>query len=87
MVSLLSSNLRSIDIAVINNSDIRIIKDQVNEDEVVMFKGSMQVHQVTIQTCNQNILQMKTMSCFDCPRTEEGCKHWNLGKVQYTPIK
>lgn len=30
MVSLLSSNLRSIDIAVINDSDIRIIKDQVN---------------------------------------------------------
>lgn len=78
----------------ITDEDVAEIRQQVNGNVIVVFKGSMKVDQV-VQDSNQNTLYMKSMICFACPKNgitwicfacpKNGitCNHWSLGTIQY----
>lgn len=48
--------------------------------EVIAFKGTLLVHQVTGSAYIPNQLKMKSLSCFCDP---DGCDHFRLGSIKY----
>lgn len=94
LIELLRANLRSIEISVVTDADIGLIRDTIQESMVVPFKGTMKVHQA-IHVCGEGkprSVFFKSMSCFRCFHENKEilneqenltCKHFNLGKIEY----
>lgn len=90
LVTSLKENVRKVEINVVTNTDIEIIKRKINYADVIPFKGTMKVHQV-IQihdVWGRTVLGMKSMSCFKCIdnkhyQSQSVCNHFSIGTIQY----
>lgn len=87
-VNSLNEALRKIEIPIVQTSDISEVLKDIIIEEVILFKGTMQVHQV-VQIIQKNqekepvVLHMKSMSCFKCNPV---CAHYSLGTIiMYKP--
>nr|CAI5826633.1 unnamed protein product [Callosobruchus analis] len=72
----------SIHVSVIEEEEIDQINAIISESslELVAFKGTLSVHQVTGSVYLPNQIVMKSLSCFCNP---DGCEHYTLGCVKY----
>uniref|UniRef100_A0A2A4JBN8 Uncharacterized protein n=1 Tax=Heliothis virescens TaxID=7102 RepID=A0A2A4JBN8_HELVI len=71
-----------IKVDVIEGCEIEQMNTFINEkpSEIVAFKGTLLVHQVTGTAYCPNNLTLKSLSCFCSP---DGCDHYKLGSIHY----
>lgn len=71
-----------IKVDVIESSEIEQFNTFINDksSEMVAFKGTLLVHQVTGSAYSPNNLTTKSLSCFCNP---DGCDHYKLGSILY----
>ncbi|KAG5874365.1 hypothetical protein JTB14_002753 [Gonioctena quinquepunctata] len=80
-VKVIRSRCPGIQAAVIEGSDTKEINKFIDDQfKLVIFKGTLLVHQVTGSAHSINRLVMKSLSCFCSPN---GCDHDNLGTLNY----
>lgn len=81
-VSVIRQRCPGIRAAVVESSEIEEMNNFINEkiSEMVTFKGTLLVHQVTGSAYTPNTVTMKSLSCFCTP---DGCDHYKIGSIRY----
>ncbi|XP_050519541.1 uncharacterized protein LOC126893418 isoform X4 [Diabrotica virgifera virgifera] len=78
LIDVLEKNCSKIKFYIITEQEINKIRQQVEQNDNLIFKGTMKVHQVVSKFSSK--CWFLTLSCFTC---EETCHHYGLGCLKY----